>query len=129
TDNAGNVEVAYSTITFIVDQSSPTAAISYPAAGGYVSQTGYVQGTSTDALVAPGNFPSGVLAVKVRISTNSGTAFWTGSSWTATSNTWLNATLSPNATAWYLAQSPWVTNINFTAEAYAIDKTSNTQVV
>ena len=129
TDNAGNFEVAYNTITFIVDNSSPTATVTYPSAGGYVSQTGFTQGTVADALVPPGNFPSGVKAVKVRISTNSFTSFWTGSSWTATSNTWFNATLSPATTAWWLPQTPWVTNVTFAAEAYAIDNTTNTQVV
>ena len=36
---------------------------------------------------------------------------------------------SPNGTSWYLPQTPWITNVNFAAEAYAIDKTTNTQVV
>ena len=31
-----------------------------------MSQTGYVNGTSTDAVIAPGKFPSGVAAVMVR---------------------------------------------------------------
>ncbi len=127
-DKANNFETPYTTTTFVVDRDSPTAAIVYPAPGGYVSQTGYVQGTSTDTLVAPGNFPSGVAAVKVRISTNSFTSFWNGTSWTASTNTWLNATLSPNTTAWYLPQTPWVTNVTFAAEAYAVDKATNTQV-
>ena len=88
-----------------------------------------MQGTSTDAIVAPGNIPSGVLKVNVRISTGSFTYFWTGSSWTANTNTWLQATLSPSATFWYYPQALWATNVNYTAEAYAVDKTTNTQVV
>ena len=127
-DFAGNLEVAYTTTTFIVDQSSPTATVTYPSPNGYVNQTGNVSGTVADALVPPGNFPGGIAAVKVRISTNSFTSFWTGSSWTATTNTWFNATLSSNATAWWVLQSPWVTNVTYGAEAYAIDKAGNTQV-
>ena len=122
TDNAGNFETTYTTVTFIVDKSSPTAAITYPAAGGYVSQTGFVQGTSTDAIVAPGNFPSGVMAVNVRISTGGFTYFWTGSSWTSNSSTWLQTTLSPSATFWSYPQALWNTNITYTAEIYAVDR-------
>ncbi len=81
-DYAGNFETPYTTTTFVVDRSSPTSAITYPGAGGYVSQTGFAQGTSTDVLVG-GNFPAGISKVKVRISTNSFNSFWTGSSWTA----------------------------------------------
>ena len=105
-DFAGNLEVDFTTTTFTVDLASPTAVITYPSAGGYVNQTGYVQGTAADALVPPGNTPSGINAVEVRISTNSFGSFWTGSSWTATSNTWLTANLSPSATFWWLPQTP-----------------------
>src|SRR6185312_4783697 len=91
-DNAGNSQVTVTTHTFTYDTLAPTATITYPANSGYVSQTGEVQGTVAD------NFQAG--AVYVRISTNSFGSFWTGSSWTLTTNTWLTATLSPQATSW-----------------------------
>src|SRR6185295_12768361 len=106
---------------------SPTAAVGYPTNNGYISQTGIVQGTVADALVG-GNVPSGITTVKVRISTSNFTSFWDGSDWVASANTWFNATLSPSATAWWLNETPWVTNVTFKAEAYTFDRAGNLQV-
>src|SRR6185312_7669137 len=78
-DFAGNFEVAYNTTTFIVDLSSPAAAIVYPSSGGYISQAGAIQGTVADLLIG-GNVPSGPQTVQVRIS-SSPTSFWNGSGW------------------------------------------------
>jgi hypothetical protein len=33
----------------------------------------------------------------------------------------MNATLSSDATAWWLVQSPWVTNVSFSGKTAAID--------
>ncbi len=129
-DNSGNLEVNFGTITFIVDASSPVAAVTYPSNGGYVSQTGYVQGTSSDTLVA-GKVPSGIAHAKVRISTGGFSSFWDGNNWVGNANTWFDATLSPNTTAWWLVLSPepWVSNVTFNVESYSVDNASNTQVV
>ena len=78
-DQAGNTQLVLSTNTFIYDTQYPTSTIVYPANNGFISQTGQVQGTTVD------NFLTG--SVLVRISTGSHTWFWTGSSWTTTSNT------------------------------------------
>ena len=77
---------------------------------------------STDTLVFSTAVPYGIAAVKVRISTNSFHSFWTGISGSAAptrSQHWLTATLSPSTTAWWLTQTPWVTNVTFYAESYA----------
>ena len=54
TDFAGNVEIAYSTITFIIDQSSPTAAITYPVPGGYVQSNRICAGNVDGCDRSPG---------------------------------------------------------------------------
>ncbi len=126
-DQAGNAQTVITTNTFTYDTYFPTAAITYPINGLYVSQTGQVNGTVAD------NYLTG--NVFVRISTNNFHSFWTGSgsSWTASTNTWLTATLNtsllPNATSWVLALSPWVTNVTFSAEAYAVDQAGNSQII
>src|SRR5262249_3759890 len=86
TDFAGNFETAFNPATFIVDASSPTTTIVYPSSGAYVSQTGFLQGNTTDAVVAPGNTPSGIAKVYVRISTSNYTSFWDGATWVSSTN-------------------------------------------
>ena len=89
TNSAGLIQQVLSTSTFVYDVLAPTATITYPTPGGYVSASGQVSGTTLDT--APGISSN----VYVRISTNTHQSFWTGSSWTLTTNTWLQATLHP----------------------------------
>ena len=121
TNGAGIAQRVLSTNTFVYDTLFPTATITFPSLGGYVSANGQVAGTTFD------NIPGISSNVYVRISTNSFGFFWTGSSWTANSNTWLPATLA-SSTTWTLIQatSPW-SSTNFAAEAYGVDAAGNAQ--
>ena len=72
TNSAGVIQQVLSTSTFVYDVLAPTATITYPSAGGYVSASGQVSGTTLDT--TPGISSN----VYVRISTNSFGSFWTG---------------------------------------------------
>ncbi|MFH1725763.1 MAG: hypothetical protein ABII00_14225, partial [Elusimicrobiota bacterium] len=119
-DKAGNVEVKYSTVTFNYDLNHPTATVTFPVNAGFVSLTGLVRGTAAEL------WPGEIENVEVRVSSGTGPRwYYTGSTWTTTTETWLAATLSPDTTAWWHPDAPWVTNQTFRAEARILDKAGN----
>ncbi|MBI4376909.1 MAG: hypothetical protein HY549_10725, partial [Elusimicrobia bacterium] len=90
-DLLGNTDVTYSTLTFIVDRSTPTAAFTLPAlASIYISTNNFTisSGTFSDP-VTGGNIPSGVVQVQLQIedisagvhSIPGGQPWWNGASW------------------------------------------------
>ena len=81
TDNALNVEVKYSTITFVYDVTEPTATVNRPGAAveyyGPNKALGTITGTSNEVAPFVGAEVSGVSQVLVRISSGSTTkSYW-----------------------------------------------------
>ncbi|MHB9154302.1 MAG: RHS repeat domain-containing protein, partial [Endomicrobiales bacterium] len=129
-DRAGNYEQILSTHSFVYDTSIPTATVSYPSDGGYISQTGKVQGTALD--LAPGKMDS-VAYVKVRIRdlANSST-YYVSPSWTDTTadSAWNNVSnLSPGGTWWILNDTPWQSGKAYEINVRSRDKAGNWQLV
>ncbi|RLE62358.1 MAG: hypothetical protein DRJ47_10810, partial [Thermoprotei archaeon] len=125
-DYAGNVNVTYATSTFIYDTTLPTATITAPVDGGYVSQTGIIKGTCSDTL------PGVMDKVKVRIKRGSDGHYWrvSDSSWTmeGAPEVWNEASLSSESTFFYLNTSPWETDETYYVNGQGVDKAGNYQV-
>ncbi|HTZ05343.1 MAG TPA: hypothetical protein VMB53_06270, partial [Gaiellaceae bacterium] len=119
-DAAGNT--ATTTLTFVNDNTAPTAAVTFPSAAYYNSSgwTGSLTGTSSDS-------DSGVNAVKLSIqdTTVGGSSCWNGSSFTAACPNYVTAT---GTTSWSysLAGSNLTDGHNYTATVETIDNLTNT---
>jgi hypothetical protein len=124
--NDGNWETAYTTKTFIVDDTPPSVLISSPTELSLMSGT-TVYGTDNAAL-------SGLNRAEIRLSTGAGAAtrYWTGSTWTATVETWINATMN-YSTSWYYVVDPATAilkeNISYKFEARALDYAGNYSIL
>src|SRR5262249_46522419 len=106
TDAAGNVEMTWSTITFIVDSTPPSTTITQPLTGSaysVVQPLTNITGSSND----PGSFPSGVAQVQLSVAQISGgtTHYFDGSLFTPTTEYMLTAT---STAPW----SYWATGLN-----------------
>ncbi|MDT8286528.1 MAG: hypothetical protein RQ748_05405, partial [Elusimicrobiales bacterium] len=128
-DLAGNQEPLTLKSTFVYDVSRPTAAISYPYDGGYVSQTGRVTGDSYDK-------PYGRVAnAFVRIRRGDGW-YWSGAlnDWTLAGvpEVWNDVltygSLSAGGTWWQLNAAPWQSGQTYEVNAYVTDKAGNYQM-
>ncbi|MCK5357490.1 MAG: hypothetical protein KAJ48_03755, partial [Elusimicrobiales bacterium] len=120
--------------TFVYDITPPTATISYPYDGAYISQTGKITGGSYDQ-------PNGIVEkIYVRIEQLSGPhigEFWSveDMQWTSVGapEVWNDilayGTLSPDATWWQLNTAPWQTGETYEVNAYAKDKADNYEFV
>jgi len=134
-DKTGNWELKYSTITFVYELDKPSSTIVYPSGGGYVSQTGTVYGVSVDSY--PGVIVTDVgndRGVKVRVQDlrYSTTYYTISSGWidTTPEQAWNFASLSGNATFWWLSPKPtWASGAQFESNVYCRDKAGNTQTV
>ncbi|HOI41906.1 MAG TPA: Ig-like domain repeat protein, partial [Elusimicrobiales bacterium] len=126
-DKAGNNEVLFSTTAFVYEVGAPTAAVTYPVSGFYITQQGRVTGTAAD--IPPGE----VEKVEVRIKRRSDDHYWrvSDSSWTLEDapQVWndvtLYGTLSPGGTWWQLNGSPWDTDILYDMDARVVDRAGN----
>ncbi|MFC1679400.1 Ig-like domain repeat protein, partial [Elusimicrobiota bacterium] len=123
-DKAGNIEMTYSTQTFVYDLSRPTATITFPQDAGYISAAGNIAGTATD-------YGAGEIdIVQVRVQRDSDEHFMdlsigpTGDWVThASSDVWND--VSPTGDwpwDWMLSTAPWISGVNYTAEVRPIDK-------
>ncbi|MCK5584222.1 MAG: Ig-like domain repeat protein, partial [Elusimicrobiales bacterium] len=120
--------------TFVYDITPPTAAISYPYDGAYISQTGKIYGGSYDQ-------PNGIVEkVFVRIEQLSGPhigEFWSvgDTQWTSVGapEVWnevpLYGTLSPSATWWQLNAAPWQSGETYEMNIKVVDRALNYQNV
>ena len=96
TDSLGNSQTATSyaaSSTFTIDTTPPSATITFPANGAAYKASTYTSGCPSVGLCGSASDPSGVQAVHVSISNNTG-KYWNGSSFTASSETFLQATLA-----------------------------------
>jgi hypothetical protein len=71
-DTLNNYSAPYSTADFTMDASSPSAAVTLPAAGSTVTALPVISGTSAD----PGGLASGVSVVELRLRRNSDGRWW-----------------------------------------------------
>ena len=132
TDNAGNVETNYSTITFLVDSTPPTTTITQPANNNAYSVTQpltNITGTSND----PNLFPSGVALALLSVTQFNGgaTNYFNGVDFTGTTEYMLTA----------VSTAPWsyfATGLNaggllngasYRIHAHSVDIAGNVDVV
>ncbi len=128
-----NVEQVYTVAHLVVDKSTPTAAVVSATNGYFNSSLTMLSGTAADVLVPPGNTPSGVRYVNVRIFDGSEAVnpWWNGVTWGAV-QTSTSATVYPSS--WTLAAVPtdWTHGTGIDGRWYqfyvqAIDNAGNTQ--
>ncbi|HVA67437.1 MAG TPA: hypothetical protein VNK24_11020, partial [Elusimicrobiota bacterium] len=107
-DNAGNVQVSYSTTVFTYDSSAPVTAVSAPSANESFSvEISSISGTAADA---PSPYNAGVFKTFVGIQRQSDGQWWTSSGWSparADIATGLNTGVSPNTWAYNIPASFW----------------------
>ncbi len=119
---SGNIQVTYSTVNFIVDNTPPLVAITTPTVR-LMSTLSTISGTANA-------YQAGLSRVDVSISTN-GTGqlyYWTGSTWT-TNVSWVAATVVPNTSWYYSIPTTMIADSSFTAVARALDYAGNYSTV
>lgn len=114
---------AAATITVTQDTSSPNApSITFPSSGGSYNATGWtgtLTGTASDNTGG-----SGVARTEVAISNSAG-QYWNGTTFTATTTTWLTTTGANSNTTWsYQLARP--ADGGYTVQARTIDNQNNT---
>jgi hypothetical protein len=87
-------------VTVTLDSAAPTATITFPSNGGSYNASGWAAGCSSAGLCGSASDSSGVSSVKVSIKRSSDGAYWNGSAFSGTTETFNSATLaSPGGTA------------------------------
>lgn len=121
--------VSLPSATVLVDQTAPTATVSFPVAGGDYDTSGWsagcaasICGTATD-----NSGGSGVASVAVSIQAPSGN-YWSGTGFTSASEVRLAASLGGGST-WSLGfpAGNFPVDGSYTVRAYAADRAGNTQ--
>ena len=134
TDNAGNMETSYSTITFLVDSTPPSTTITSPANNNAYSLTQpltNITGTSND----PNQFPSGVAQVMLSITQLNGgaTNYFNGVDFSGTTAYMLLATSTAPwsyfATGLSAGSGNLIDGASYVINAHAIDVAGNVDVV
>ncbi|HVC09386.1 MAG TPA: LamG domain-containing protein, partial [Elusimicrobiota bacterium] len=107
-DNAGNVQVTYSTTVFTYDSQTPTTAVSAPSPNEAFSvEISSISGTVADA---PSPYNAGVFKTFIGVQRQSDGEWWTASGWSPTRAdiaTSLNTGVSPNTWAYNIPASFW----------------------
>ncbi|MBI2788067.1 MAG: hypothetical protein HYX59_05235 [Elusimicrobia bacterium] len=145
-DLQGFTDTVYSTTTFVVDRSTPSAAFDTPLHASYISTTTLTlsSGTFTEPLVAPGLIASGINLVRVQIEDVSdqaapahaipgGLRYWDGLGWQAGA---ISTTAVVHASSWSLTALPtdWVrgdaspNGRQYAVRVFAADLAGNTGV-
>ncbi|PIR18549.1 MAG: hypothetical protein COV48_06915, partial [Elusimicrobia bacterium CG11_big_fil_rev_8_21_14_0_20_64_6] len=119
-DLLGFRDPVYSTTTFVVDRSTPSAALLTPVNAAYLSTATFVlsSGTFSEPLVPPGNIAAGLSEIRVQIEDISdlavpahvipgGLRFWNGTAWQGTA---ISTTAAVHTSSWTLTALPpdWI---------------------
>ncbi|MCB4756877.1 MAG: Ig-like domain repeat protein, partial [Elusimicrobia bacterium] len=137
TDNStpGNIQQVYTAATFVVDKSTPSSGFGNIGSGYFNKSLTTLTGTISDVLVPPGNIPSGVNRVNVKIFDGQDDAaanpWWNGQAWDNVNQATQAVVYS---TTWTLSAIPtdWSHGTNQDGRWYAfyvqaIDRSTNTE--
>ena len=83
--------------TWVIDRTAPTASIMFPANNGVYNAASYNAGCSPTGICGSAADPSGVASVRVSVRRSSTNKYWNGSSFGASSETFL---LAAGTTSW-----------------------------
>jgi hypothetical protein len=129
-----NVEVNYSTLTYVYDTTLPNVAITNPKNNSWVNTLAQIQGTANDPNVVSYGVPSNIDRVEVAICRLSDGKYWTGSSFSVSELTWNLATITEvQPTSWTWTYSGlsgdlnpyWTDNTSYTVHIRTYDKANN----
>ncbi|MFI5361788.1 MAG: hypothetical protein ACHQ49_07440, partial [Elusimicrobiota bacterium] len=141
-DAANNFENKFTTLTFVVDLSTPTSGVFWPSAGAFTSSsavtaTGFGDDLYRDSPLGSGlwnatrNFESGIQQSSVTIAiadVTTSTNWWTGTSFSGGGPTWSTATFTgASSGTWTWAVPTLTTNHVYTIISRARDAAGNLQ--
>ncbi len=128
-DGAGNISTTAST-TWTVDATAPTASMTFPTATGY-NLAGWIAGCGTaatgDMCGTASDVGSGLTTVAISIRRVSTNRYWDGSSFAATTETWL-AAAGTASWSYGFAGTSFPTDGGYTVRWQATDAVGNTGV-
>jgi len=118
-DQAGNVQTSFGSNTFSYDTALPTSTVSTSGVFNVGGWTGSIAGTA-------GDNGGGDSVTSVAVSIFDGSHYWTGSTFSATSETFVTAT---GTTSWSyaLASSALTSDMTYTVHSKAADQAGNVQ--
>ncbi|MGH7442773.1 MAG: hypothetical protein ACREKE_08895, partial [bacterium] len=125
TDNAGNA-AAFSSATFLFDSQASSPVITAPSYFYYGPSNALASISGTAQAQPLGNPLAQLSQVQVRLEDTNNITYWTGSSWTATANTWDTAV---GTASWSVSGSSvpaWQNATQYEINARDIDQADNT---
>lgn len=118
-DRASNIEAPAPGNTFIFDTLRPASTITNPVSGAVLNALTQIQGTASDNL-------SGVQKVEISIKRVSDNAYWNGTGWGGSIQSWLNVT---GTTTWiYTWTAAAIGDGEYLLQSRATDNATNAQI-
>jgi len=120
TDKAGNIQTSYGSVTFTIDDSTPTSKITEPVNDEKRSTVATISGTANDAAIAQ------LKEVRVAIKDEAG-GWYDGTTFTVEQASWIICGLSNGVTpaTWTLTGVSWANAKRYTIYLKAQDKAGN----
>ena len=127
TDDAGNTEAGPSR-TFRIDNTDPSALVTFPAAGTRYSTAGWNAGCATSGLCGTqSDSGSGIAQVEVSLKRVSTDLYWDGDSFDAGGETYFTATLAGGNWSYAFPAGNFPADGDYTLHVRATDDAGNTE--